>query len=460
MNLKAITGFRPTPAGLFLSLALILYPAFALVTPPFQTPDEHQHLFRAWQLSRFQLHGERRGSKAGGMIPPALMRAAKAELGDLTPHASRPIPERTPTEALARATPIPPGEPPKFANFLGAVTYSPMGYMPQVIAIWTGEAFGASVETIVRLGRLLNCALTIGLILAALRLSPVGRLAIMAVALAPMTIACSASFGQDGLVVGTAFLLTALGLRAALAARWRARDFALALAAGVAITVTKIVYAPLIAVSALPVPRDESASRWLGRIVLLLLAAVLPLAAWLLSVDHLAGPARPGVPAPGEQLQYALAHPFEAIGAILRPFLTLRSYLTHQIIGVFGWLNVGPNPIAMLFVPYGLAVPLLAGDPRAADLGRKRRIWSLLLAVSGALGISAILYLTYSPIGATLSVGLQGRYFLPLLPLTWIALLPARRILPDEIPASLLTAVLMGIASLASLATLAAAYYR
>ena len=39
-------------ASLYVRLALLLYPLYAVLTPAFETPDEHSHLFRAYQLSR------------------------------------------------------------------------------------------------------------------------------------------------------------------------------------------------------------------------------------------------------------------------------------------------------------------------------------------------------------------------------------------------------------------------
>ncbi len=60
------------PDRLFVLIAPFLYAAYALLTPPFQSFDENQHLDRAWQISSLQFTGERRGAQSGGELPPGL----------------------------------------------------------------------------------------------------------------------------------------------------------------------------------------------------------------------------------------------------------------------------------------------------------------------------------------------------------------------------------------------------
>ena len=131
-----------------------------------------------------------------------MITAAAAELNSRLPHDKKVITRTDWGERFACATPIGADQPPVFANFLGSVSYSPVGYAPQVLAVWTGRALELPVEWIVRLGRVLNAGLAFVLLLCALRALPVGRLVLLVIALLPMTAACAGSFGQDGLVIG------------------------------------------------------------------------------------------------------------------------------------------------------------------------------------------------------------------------------------------------------------------
>jgi uncharacterized membrane protein len=448
----------PRHVAIYLCLALVLHPAYALITPPFQTPDEHFHLYRAYQLSRFEVIGERRGDQAGGLVPTAYVRAAGAELDLSRPHIfPRRVPERPLAAIFGRATEVGRDEPMVFTT--GAVLYTPAGYVPQVLAVWIGDAAGASVETIIRLGRLLNAALTIALIALALAMMPVGRLPMLVVALLPMTVATAAAFGQDGAVIGASCLLTALGVRASLRGAWRAREFAAAAAAGLIVSLAKYVYVPLLAVALWPIPRGVGWSRWSSRVVALLAPTLALVALWLLAVRGLMVPAGPDLPSWSEQLHFMLAEPARSAAAVLRGWVGDR-YRFEQIVGTFGWLNVGPSKYALVLVPLATLAALLAGDDGARSLGWQRRAWYLVVAAGVALGMALILLLVYSPLGAREPQGLQGRYYLPLLPLALVALLPARRrLLPTAYRVDLLVAGLMLAANVASLLTIARAFY-
>ena len=76
-------------------------------------------------------------------------------------------------------------------------------------------------------------------------------------------------------------------------------------------------------------------------------------------------------------------------------------------------------PLALLML--GSAV--LSGS--GARFGIGQRLWWLAIAAGTALLIETAMYLTGTPLGADYVQGTQGRYFLPLLPLVLLALMPA-----------------------------------
>jgi uncharacterized membrane protein len=109
---------------------------------------------------------------------------------------------------------------------------------------------------------LVNAGLAIGLIGLAIALLPFGRWIMATVALLPPAAAAASNFGQDGLLLGSTFLLTALGLRAIADRGWTWRHAALAAPAAIAATAIKFVYLPVAALSLLPWPgRHERLKR-------------------------------------------------------------------------------------------------------------------------------------------------------------------------------------------------------
>src|SRR4028119_531544 len=71
------------PDRFFLLAGLLFGLAFAVVTPPFQAPDEPAHFYRSYAISEGDLLGRRLGGEWGAMLPASL-RALDTELrGDL-----------------------------------------------------------------------------------------------------------------------------------------------------------------------------------------------------------------------------------------------------------------------------------------------------------------------------------------------------------------------------------------
>lgn len=441
---------------LFLWFALPLYAAYALLTPPFQTPDEHQHLFRAWQLASFDLIGERRGESSGGMLPPGLPRAAAAELRDISPHADRTVRPQPVADRLARSTPVDSDAPTQFVNFFGSVLYPPAGYVPQIVAIWIGEALALSVEHILRLGRLLNGALAIGLLYAAIRLIPIGRLALFFVALMPMTAASAASLGQDGLIIGGVGLLTALGLRAMLDGRWRTRELASAAVLTAVVTLAKMTYLPMAAIAALPVPGGKSAWRWLLPPVLVMVASAALLLLWLATVTPLVVSMRADVPAAGARIAAILQNPAEFAPILWTTFVSRLGLLVGTLFR-FGWLTVGPVIGALVATYAALGIVLITGDSYAHRLTRGARLWLIVVAVSVVILIALAMYLTFTPAGSPHVEGLQARYFLPIAPALLIGASRVRKSRTRWPEVSVI--LLMAAANLAALHAIARAFY-
>ena len=65
---------------------------FALLIPPFQSPDEPNHFYRAWQVSEGHFFPEKKGDRLGGMLPASLMQVydsfhfLKNDIGVLEHH--------------------------------------------------------------------------------------------------------------------------------------------------------------------------------------------------------------------------------------------------------------------------------------------------------------------------------------------------------------------------------------
>lgn len=408
---------------LFLLIAPFIYAAYALLTPPFQSPDEHQHLFRAWQLSQGQLIGVRHGHESGGVLPDALGRAALPELGTLDPHAQRAI-VRRPLGRIFSGGTAATEMPVRFFNFFGSVIYSPTGYVPQLAAIWVGKATGLSVEDIVRLGRLLNATLAILLIFAAMRITPVGAMGMAWVGLFPMTAAAASSLGQDGLVIGGTCLLTAVGLKVVQSGVWTRSEALGSAVVGVAVALAKVTYVPLALIGGAPFAyRKLEGRRLLTALAITALAFAVAIA-WLHAVSGLMLPTQADVPPAGQRLAEFGRDPATIVSLLGQTYARESMHILESLFE-FGWRNILVYAAA---IPTAVALLLVMIDERgsARGLDLPARLWLLFIAASIILLISAAMFFSSTRASSPVIEGLQGRYFLPVVPLILLATLPVR----------------------------------
>lgn len=99
---------------------------------------------------------------------------------------------------------------------VGVVTNLPLPQLkiPAALGIMFAKLIGLGAVPMFFLGRLFNMLYAAILIILAVRLTPIGKNMFMAASLMPMTLHILGSYSYDGPIIGMAFLLTALLLRA------------------------------------------------------------------------------------------------------------------------------------------------------------------------------------------------------------------------------------------------------
>jgi uncharacterized membrane protein len=121
------------------------------------------------------------------------------------------------------------------------------------------------------------------------------------------------------------------------------------------------------------------------------------------------------------KLSYLLHHPL-VFAAMSFASLDYSTELWRQLIGVFGWLDVPMLPWVYAVISLLLAVCFF--DALALPLAARLRIGGIALASALAycVAVLAIFFVTLTPTTAERIEGLQGRYFIAVLPLLAIVL--------------------------------------
>ena len=396
------------PAGFFL-LALLTAWSLASALPPGQAADEQAHAIRIDALSRGQFLGHREGDRGGVTASPTLL-----EVAAVTPfgHAQARA-ERDRADAMRWS---------KQGQFfdLGTVaTYFPAVYAPAAIEVELARAFRAKPVDAFRAGRQVNLVTFCLLGAAALTVAQLGRALIAVILLLPMSLGLAASLSGDGILIGLSALAAACATRGDGRGWWAAAG--LVTLAGL----TKLPYAPLLLVlltsggTAFPVRLGVlalSAGVMLGWAAYNQ-AAVMGTVGWPL---YEAGPLWPGAPRsfdrfdPHAQLQVLAADLTRAVTLPVQVFMQ-NPWIWRQMIGVLGWLSIEmPGWVYSMWT--GVLALAALGLLVECGPGPAPALAGLLAIVLSAWAITLVQYLGWSQVGATSIDGVQGRYFLPLLP--------------------------------------------
>jgi len=402
------------PAGFFL-LALLSGWLLASLLPLGQAADEQAHVIRVDALSRGQILGHREEDRGGVTAPPTML-----EVAAVTPfgHAQTRA-ERDRAEAMRWDKPA------QFFDLGTIATYFPMVYAPAAAVVAVARAVRATPAQAFRAGRRANIVLFGLLGAAALAVARRGQALIAATLLLPMSLGLAASLSGDGILIALAALAAACVTRSDGPGWWTAIGLV------TLIGLTKLPYAPLLlaplvsARPALPVRLGVVALSaglmlgWAGYNQ----AAVMGIVGW---PPYETGPLWPGPPQtlatfdPGKQLQVLAADPTRAVTLVART-LVQNPWLWRQMIGVLGWLSIELPPWIYSLWTGVLALAALClfmergpgpGRALAGLFGIALSAWAIILAQ----------YLGWTEVGATVIDGVQGRYFLPLLPFVSVAI--------------------------------------
>lgn len=425
---------RVAALAVFLLLIVPLVAFCAWRVPTGEVPDEPTHVMRAASLLHGEIIGHRvatlnveTGARDAGVTGnTGLALAAIAGNGDRAPLPAGA--SRAARLAWLRSIPWQPQT--GFVSSANTAAYSPVAYVPAAMGLGIAILTGARPHAAIIAARFANTLVYALIGALALWLAGRGRLLLLVALSLPMTVWLAGSCSQDGLVIACAVLAAALLPREGRAAFW------CGCAALAVLALQKPPFLPL-ALLPLAVPGRFDRSAWLRRMggacVIALPAMLWSVAiAALVSVPLLPGPPyHPGPLWPGDptrlfrsavasaQISVLLHHPLRVA---LLPITTGGrdlSALRLQFMGVLGHLSIRlPHLLYTLWTTAILsAVARLATEAPTRPLGWFTPVAGLVAILGSAELIFLSLYVTWTPVGMARIDGMQGRYFIPLLPM-------------------------------------------
>jgi uncharacterized membrane protein len=449
---KSALKLRPVTA--FVTLSLLFGSLVILATPPLRGPDETAHFLRAYGIAQGDIVPSRRDgqNRKGVLLPPRLfegfdffesVRIIEKEAGFNYRGVFEAYLGNSPTRAAQSAG---------FVPYAGSEGYSPIAYLPQAAAALLARALDLTFLPTLYLMRLAGLVVLTGVIACAIAIVPRLHWAFIAVAMLPAAFYGRSVINADGTALAAAMMVTALWLRGVICPQLMVPGWQ-----SLWMVLNALTKAPNVAFVLLEL-RLLKQRRW-PQLAFVVLPAIAAAAVWTFTsgadtatwrMVEITGRS-PDAFDPSAKLSHMIDHPLHFPLAVLGA-LDAKSVaeLWRQAIGVLGLFDtvllgwVYPAVSMLVLGTFFAPLPLARPDSHQVPV----------LAAATTLAYIAVVYLisymVFTPSDVNSVWGVQGRYFIPILPLVAIAVASlANRGFDERVSAALaiVSSVLSGCAS-------------
>ena len=408
------------PECLFGSFALCLGVVYLFILPPFVVPDEPSHFVTAYMESS-KLLGEEETNAEGKIIVSS---------DTLWGQDERQASSDTYVQYMKGAV----GESSSVES--KTVTRAPLtsthpGYLPQILGISLARIIGLNSEQLLLLGRLFALMLYCFLMYVAIKHMPFGKTFLFIIGTLPMTMQQVVSYSYDSLLLGVCFLTFSLLLEYIYTEKvitWH--GYVVLGLATVVIASVKFVYLPLLGI-ALLIPSYKFGSlrkKIAGAAGIVSLSMTTILLTRLSTIQKAAGGATQLPEAAGGGTRITIDYCLQNISSVIEMFYrTLEQQISRWLSGALasplGWLEISLPDIVIIGFLFVLLLCICKSRPftdRRVLAGSRVYPLFLFVLMTGAIMFSMLL--DWTPMGSMEIQGVQGRYFIPFLPLILLIL--------------------------------------
>lgn len=424
------------------STILFLGSFFIIVIPPYAVPDEGTHFVTAYAQSNWLLGEEAlddegivRGDVGAGTY------VTKTEIPNASTYAqyARGLFGKTDDFSYTNVTLRKP------------IELRQLGYVPQVLGISIGRLTGANAIQIFFLGRLFALLAYAVIMYWATKIMPFGKMILFMVGILPMTLQQAVSYNYDSVLNGTLFLMISF-LFYLIYQKERVcwKDVLIVIGLSCIIIPIKFIYFPIVGLGIL-IPKDKFGGKWRkavaaftiagsGLIIILFMRLQTIINATSASARH-SGGISSGLDY--YSISYCITHPLDCFKIVFQSITENISFYVESLVGSsLGWFAIEiPGLIIIGFVIL-LLISSLQEENKSQLSGIQRGV---IVGIGG--GISLLVMLTFliaeTYIGSDTIIGVQGRYFLPILPLILVSLKNKTIVLKKNINNSIIICALI-----------------
>lgn len=420
---------------LFICLSLIFGMLLVFLVAPFQTPDEGSHFKKAYAMSKGQIFPTYKDNVYGFDLPVNMVsyiadctknmgdRDAKVNYSDIV------ISDRLSADYGVTT----------HSNFSTADT-NPFAHIVQAIGIIIGKIFwrltrdsNGSAVYLLYFARLANLVFYIVIVAWAIKIVPILKKTICAIALMPMSLSLAASCSYDSLLIS----LTCLSFAYIMNILLKKEDWVINNKTMIAMILMAFImfaikpYCALIYLLLFLTPKGKFRDNkdyikkifiFAGAVLGLYIVCRIP---GIINATKITTSS--GIDNAALQRELVLSSPFNFIKLVFNNMYLQRDFYLATTVGVLGlidtYLPTAVTVIYLIFV-FSLAIIEISCSEYKIDIFVK--LTTAFIIIVSLIGISYIMYVSWTSnladygVGSEIISGIQGRYFIPLLIPIWI----------------------------------------
>ena len=405
---------------LFVILATVLGVIYLCLSPLFTGSDERSHYYRIFEITNGVMRTPIVDGVSGGELPKSIVEAfsigganeKNVKYRDSLKMMSVPLNEE---DVLVYGSD-------EYATYYAASSlYSPISYIPQTVGFFVGRILNGGPYLIGMLGRLFNLVFYILIGYFAIKIVPVGKLFYLLVLISPNMLQCATVLSIDAFmnVVFLLFIAIIMKIRFNNEKMTLGRELILT-GLGVIVALCKICYAPFVALIFL-IKKEQYKKRAVEKYIFVMTVLFVSIVCSLIWLKGISALMNIEYPQSILQREFILSQPLEFLLILFRTFITTfvssveclfvgtRMYQTQLAIPALISLFYVGIVIKSLFMKDKKTVGNLLKNERCAIVGACILV-AILIATALYLQYTAQFYAVANPV----VVGLQGRYFIPI----------------------------------------------
>lgn len=406
--------YRKKIEKIFLSIIIPIGMFYLVLMLPYHVPDEAPHFIRAYEtyqgefISSINEEGKHRAN-----IPIHLKELNLSNLKDY----------RTLQEQLQKKTDYSKKE----EAYTEAQSYPGILYIFSGIGMQIGEMLNLNIIVTMYLARILNFIFFLFLAYYAVKKIPFGKIMISSYFLLPMVLQQAASVSPDSMINGIAIFFIAYVIYLTLKAEQiTKKEIIMIIGISAFLAVAKIVYMPIVFLLLLIIsnPKISKKQKLIVIIGSVLIAIILGSTWYVYQTRY--HDERDYVKERDinstEQIKNIISNPLGYTKTLNETFKKMGlTYILDFAGASLGWQNIDINKFIIITALFLL---IISGwfEKNEICLSAKQKIWNILIAIGSIVLVFTALYIAWTEVGAGIVVGVQGRYFIPIIILLTLCL--------------------------------------